>query len=64
MEKYRAVYQCSRCGMYLGVDIEPVDTGRGKEVFVQQTIVHDCPHGGIGKAMFLRMVDTKEGLLG
>lgn len=60
--KCKAIYLCERCWSKIGVDVEPVDTGKGqKELFVQQTIFHDCPCGGPGKATFLYLTGEEGG---
>lgn len=62
MNECKAIYQCTRCGTYLSVDTEPVDTGREKkEVFIQQTIFHDGPYGRTGKAIFMYLTRDEGG---
>ena len=61
MGKCKAIYQCMRCGAYLSVDADLVDTGRKeKEVFVRQTIFHDCLYGG-AEAVFVCLTGTQGG---
>ena len=60
--KCKAIYLCERCWSKFSVDVEAIDTGKGqKEVFVLQTIFHDCPFGGQGRAVFMHLTDAEGG---